>query len=78
MICLVRLTQIFATVDRNIKMFSKIAIFLQNQFNKKLICDDISKSIFKLFQQTKDYFKAMPIYTICTINISFYIEKTEL
>ena len=48
-ICLVRLTQIFATEDHIIKMFSKIAIFLQNQFTKKLICDLISQPIFKLY-----------------------------
>ena len=29
-ICLVRLTQMFATADHNIKMFSTIAVFLQN------------------------------------------------
>ena len=30
-ICLVRLIQMFAIADHNIKMFSKIATFLQNQ-----------------------------------------------
>ena len=39
----------FATADHNIKMFSKIAAFLQNQFYKKLICDLISQLIFKLY-----------------------------
>ena len=48
-ICLVRLTQIFAIADHNIKMFSKIAAYLQNQFFKKLICDLISQLIFKLY-----------------------------
>ena len=48
-IFLVRLTQIFATADHNIKMFLNIAPFLQNQFTKKLICDLISQLIFKLF-----------------------------
>ena len=42
-----RLTQMFATADHNIEMFSKIAIFLQNQFIKKMICDLISQLIFK-------------------------------
>ena len=36
------LTQMFATADHNIKMFSKNATFLQNQFIKKLNCDLIS------------------------------------
>ena len=48
-IYLVRLTQMFATADHNIKMLSKIATFLQNRFAKKLICDLISQLIFKLF-----------------------------
>ena len=48
-IYLVRLTQMFATADHYIEMFSKIATFLQNQFTKKLICDLISQLIFKLF-----------------------------
>ena len=47
-ICLVRLTQMFATADHNIKMFLKIAPFLQRQFTKKLISDLISQLIFKL------------------------------
>ena len=47
-ICFVRLTQIFATADHNVKMFAKLALFLQNQFIKKLICDLISQLIFKL------------------------------
>ena len=47
-ICLVRLTQMFATADHYIKMFSKVAIFLPNQFIKTLICDLISQPIFKL------------------------------
>ena len=51
-ICPVQLTQIFATADHNIKMFAKIAIFLQNQFTKKLICDLIYQLIFK-FSTTK-------------------------
>ena len=41
----------FAAADHNIKMFSKIATFLQNLFIKKLICDLISQPIFKLIQQ---------------------------
>ena len=45
----VRLTQMFATADHNIKMFSKIAPFLQNLFIKKLISDLISQLIFKLY-----------------------------
>ena len=49
MICLARLMQIFATADHNMNMLSKIATFLQNQFNKKLICDLISQLIFKRF-----------------------------
>ena len=44
---LVRLPQIFATEDDNMKMFSKIATFSQNQFTKQLICDLISQPIFK-------------------------------
>ena len=51
----------FATADHNIKMFLKIAPFLQNQFIKKLICDLISQLTFKLFQQIKGYFNAIPI-----------------
>ena len=58
-ICLVRLTQMFATTDHNIKMFTKIAPFLQNQFTKKLIYDLISQLIFKLFLQIKGYFNAI-------------------
>ena len=58
---LVRLTQMFATADYNIKMFSKIAPFLQNQFIKKLICDLISQLIFNFFQQIKGYLNAMLI-----------------
>ena len=50
-ICLVRLTQMFATADHYMKMFSKIAIFLQNQFIKKLISDLISQLVFKLFSK---------------------------
>ena len=46
---LVQLTQIFAIADHNMKMFSKIATFLQNQFIKKLICDLISQLIFEIF-----------------------------
>ena len=42
-------------------MLSKIKPFLQNQFIKKLICDLISQLIFKIFQQIKGYFKAIPI-----------------
>ena len=49
----------FATADHNIKMFSKIATFLQSQFIEKLICDLISQLIFKLFTQIKGYFKAI-------------------
>ena len=48
-IYLVQLTQIFATAGHNMNMFSKIAIFLRNQFIKNLICDLISQLIFKLF-----------------------------
>ena len=58
-ICLVRLTQMFATADNNIKMFTKIAPFLQNQFAKKLIYDLISQLIFKLFLQIKGCFNAI-------------------
>ena len=47
-IYLVRLIQIFATADHNMKMFSKIATFLQNRFTEKLICDFISQLNFKL------------------------------
>ena len=47
-ICIVRLTQILATADHNMKMFLEIAIFLQNQFIQKLICDLLSQPIFKL------------------------------
>ena len=48
-ICLLRLTQMFTAADHNMKMFPKIATFLQNQFIKKLICDLISQLIFKRF-----------------------------
>ena len=47
----------FATKDHNIKMFLKIAIFLQNQFIKKLICDLISQLIFKLFSTNEKPFQ---------------------
>ena len=43
------------------KMFLKIATFLQNQFTRKLICDLISQPIFKLFQQINGYFDAILI-----------------
>ena len=43
------------------KMFSKIANSLQNQFTKKLICHLISQPIFKVFQQIIGYFNAIPI-----------------
>ena len=48
--CLVRLISMFTTADHNMKMFSKIATFLQNQFIKKLICDLIFQPIFKLYE----------------------------
>ena len=47
----------FATADHNIKMFSKIAPFLQNQFIKKLIYDLIAQVIFKLFSTNKRLFQ---------------------
>ena len=59
-IYLVRLTQNFVTADYNIKMFSKIAPFLQNQFTKKMICDLISQLIFRVYS-IKDYFNAIPV-----------------
>ena len=37
-----------AKAEHNMKMSSKLAHFLQNQFTKKLICDLISQLIFKL------------------------------
>ena len=48
-ICLVRLTQIFATADHNIKTILEIATFLQNQFIEKPIFNLISQLIFKLY-----------------------------
>ena len=70
----------FGTKDHNMKMFSKIETFLQNQFIKKLIYDFISQLIFKHFQQIKGYLKAIPIVynTVCTINISLYSKKNKL
>ena len=62
-ICLVGLIQMFTTAAHNtsMKIFPKIATFLQNQFNKKLICDLISQLIFKFFQLINGHFKASPI-----------------
>ena len=75
-ICLVRLTQMFATADHNRKRFLKIAIFLQNQFIKKLICDLISQPIFKLYSTNLKVFSMrLQECIICTINISFYTKK---
>ena len=77
-ICLVRLTQMFVTAHHNIKMFFKIAPFLQYQFIKKLICDLISQLIFKLFfNKLKVISRRFGKCTICTINISFYTEKVN-
>ena len=39
----------FPATDHNINMFSKIALFLQKKFTKKLICDLISQLNFKLY-----------------------------
>ena len=57
LICLVRLTQMFANEDHNMKMFSKIATFLQNQFLNKLIYDFISQLIFKLSSTNERLFQ---------------------
>ena len=59
-ICLVPLTQMFATADHNIKMFSKIATFLQNQFKNWFVTSFLIR-FSNFFQQTKGYFKASPI-----------------
>ena len=47
----------FAAADHNIKMFLKIATFLQNQFIEKLIFDLISQPIFKLYSINQKLFQ---------------------
>ena len=43
------INKMFATADHIMNMFSKITMFLQDQFIKKLIYDLISLLIFKLY-----------------------------
>ena len=48
-IYLLRLTQMLATAEHHINMFSKIATFMQNQFITNLICGLRFQPIFKHF-----------------------------
>ena len=50
---LVRLTQMFATEDHNIKMFSKITTFLQNQFTKNWFVTSLLNYISIFFNKLK-------------------------